>query len=285
MRYVPRKSSRLIEEDTTVFDGSPVNAVCSLEELWVSLTQRKCVLSEENMRQLSLDVDRIGITEAMMLAVSAAYIPRLGDVDDFLRLHLVLAEPYIRKIAEEVQSSANFPKREYEYVIDDRVSALFPNPPDSSSDIVLRYIVASSSQFQEDEINDLVDAYHSLVHTSSGSLYPPTSKGNRATKDNFSRKTSFSSRNKSYFSGSLTSGVVTGDSVDELMRVDDEAMLLLKDGVELSVVQKFHELAPDGYWEKVSEMAEDNKNDELIDIYDSLETIYNFHPYMRDAPQ
>ena len=111
----------------------------------------------------------------------------------------------------------------------------------------------------------------------SSSLYPAVAKENQFTAMDYNK-----SKNK-YTTPKKTDFYDVGEKVSstvgkEYMDVDEEASDLLMQGYNLKEVVKFHNQAPQGYWETVSKIMDSEPDTNFDEIYARLEPQFDFHP-------
>lgn len=79
-----------------------------------------------------------------------------------------------------------------------------------------------------------------------------------------------------------SSGAREIETLEEmLLEADAGSEKMLRDGVPLSQVAKYHALAPEGYWDEVLDILESHPELKLSEIYDQLATSRNWHPDTR----
>lgn len=117
------------------------------------------------------------------------------------------------------------------------------------------------------------------------SLYPSVSKNNVLTKEkwrarNLPHKSVAKPKKVDFYEeGRQQEEAATGHHLD----LDEYANDILIQGATMDAVLEYHTSVPLGYWDTVNAKMMDTDMD-IYDIYDSLESAYNFHPSQRIQP-
>lgn len=130
------------------------------------------------------------------------------------------------------------------------------------------------------DINDLATRIQQTPMRRSSSLYPVVSKDKQFTALDYHKKEnkySIPKKTDFYDVGEKVSHTMS----EEFLDMDEEASDLIMQGYNLKDVVRFHNQAPQGYWDKVAKLMDDETMD-FDQVYDKLEAEFNFHPDNRE---
>lgn len=219
----------------------------------------------------------------------ASVLPSIGlDVDPLDRVEYVMKDLAVKECAQRfikhsyptlTHMQAENKAQEMIPIIDDITGGL--GDADPAALVVCIMSRKESLKDIKEELPFTPDIYElsSRIKTTglSSSLYPVVAKENQFTAVDYNK-----SKNK-YTTPKKTDFYDVGEKVSstvgkEYMDVDEEASDLLMQGYNLKEVVKFHNQAPQGYWETVSKIMDSEPDTNFDEIYARLEPQFDFHP-------
>lgn len=293
-RYTPRKATLVVRDDTTQ-DKSANDALTD----WMKSNGVKEGDTNKIDQVVSVAKDQ-GLTFYKMQHVSrlASMLPHVSvDADPLDRILYVLEDPGVKSFAErQVKSMKSTMNHEQAM---DSAKTMIPIieevTGDNGSDVppaTMMVCIAAGKEIIDTVVEDLpfspgVEELAVRVQerkTVASSLYPGVSKDNQFTHADYTKKQNrFTTPKKTdfYDVGEKVSNTMS----KEFMDMDEEANDLLMQGYNLKEVVKFHNRAPQGYWETVAKEMDDDPDADFDQIYDKLEPQFNFHPDNREPLQ
>lgn len=290
-RYTPKKATLVVRDDTTQ-DKFAQDAL----ESWMSSNGvEKGDTDKFDKVVAAARKDAMTFYQMQHIVSLAAMIPHIAiDADPLDRVLYILDNPGVKSFAQrQVKSSrkamtdaqARSVATKMIPVIEDVTGSTSHNTPPATMMVCVMSSQDDIAQVVQDlpfapSIEELAVRLQEAVRVSSA-LYPTVSKDNQFTHSDYEKKQNkFTTPKKTdfYDVGEKVSTTMSKEFLD----MDEEASDLLMQGYNLKEVVKFHNCAPQGYWETVAKEMEDDPDADFDGIYDKLQPQFNFHPDDRD---
>lgn len=290
-RYTPHKAVLVARDDTAV-NRNPHDALSA----WLSMVGSS-LQETRKFDDVSRCIDEKGLTfyQVQNIGNLAAMIPHVSsDADPLDRIDMVLRDDKVKDVAQSRMKSFHRAMSHAEAVYyAEKLLPILNKVTHKGTQNAEQHVVVSALLHSEEDIMDIVDGLSfppslpelvsrlSQKKHDTSSLYPSVPKDKTVTRRTLEeRRKRFTKPEKSDFYDVGEKVSVTMDK--EFLDVDEEANDFLMQGYNLKEVVAFHNLAPEGYWEAVSQRMEDNDELDFNEVYDMLEEVFHFHPDDRE---
>lgn len=204
---------------------------------------------------------------------------RPRDSQDVRRLIMALSNPKHRKFAlsalHDEEPVISFPEKKNRMSFS-KLEELVGTSRGEWGESDIEAAVMLCEKYPEEDLGIIVDKC--LLYLGHSALFPSEVLRNI---DKI-RKSKIDVKKKADRNSYATGAAETARTKDINFYADKEADKAYNKNIPIAIIQRMHDMAPDGYWDEVSKLIRSTKKSHDV-IYSSLTQKYNWHPSDRGS--